>query len=301
MSRRAQRRRRRQCPRGDLPPRSPTPSPRSRTSSSPARRRLRRLRRARPPSPRQCPGWRRPPPRRRWPLRSATSPAPVSPAPAGTAAPKPSPPPAAPRQGPPPSADRPRAATPPEPATLAALADRALDPDPDVAAAACAALGNRRRDPAARQAAEKLRRALLSGISARASRAALAIGALRDADAIPLLIQVLETSEPETARLSADALAAITLQRLGPDARRWLGWWKENRGRGRAEWLFSGLTSADRETRVAASVELSSAAPPPVECLHARPAVRGAQKQGGARLGRLVVPLRPRPLTVNEP
>ncbi len=75
---------------------------------------------------------------------------------------------------------------------------------------------------------------------------------------------MLETSEPETARLSADALAAITLQRLGPDARRWLGWWKENRGRGRAEWLFSGLTSADRETRVAASVELSSAAPPPV-------------------------------------
>jgi hypothetical protein len=75
---------------------------------------------------------------------------------------------------------------------------------------------------------------------------------------------VLEASEPETARASADALAGITLQRLGPDARKWLNWWKENRGRGRAEWLFSGLTSAERETRVAASVELSLAAPPPV-------------------------------------
>ncbi|WP_242344741.1 GspE/PulE/PilB domain-containing protein [Anaeromyxobacter terrae] len=147
---------------------------------------------------------------------------------------------------------------------LAVLADRALDADLALAAAACAALAARRRDPAIREASERLRRALLSGIEARALRAARALGALRDADAIPLLVQVLETSAPEPARAAADALAAITLQRLGTDARRWLGWWKENRGRGRAEWLFSGLTSADRETRVAAAVELTSAAPPPV-------------------------------------
>jgi hypothetical protein len=115
-----------------------------------------------------------------------------------------------------------------------------------------------------RAAAEKLRRALLSGLAVRAARAARAIGALRDQDAIPLLIQVLETSDPETAKAAADALAAITLQRLGPDARRWLAWWKENRGRGRAEWLFSALSSPDRELRVAASLELSHAAPPPV-------------------------------------
>ncbi len=146
----------------------------------------------------------------------------------------------------------------------AVLADRALDADLALAAAACAALAARRRDPGVREASERLRRALLSGIEARALRAARALGALRDAEAIPLLVQVLETSAPEPARAAADALAAITLQRLGTDARRWLGWWKENRGRGRAEWLFSGLTSTDRETRVAAAVELSSAAPAPV-------------------------------------
>ncbi len=146
----------------------------------------------------------------------------------------------------------------------AVLADRALDPDPAVAAAACAALAARRRDPAVREAGERLRRALLSGIEARALRAARALGALRDVDAIPLLVQVLETSAAEPARAAAHALAEITLQRLGTDARRWLGWWKQNRGRGRAEWLFSGLTSADRETRVAAAVELAGAAPPPV-------------------------------------
>ncbi|HET8539176.1 MAG TPA: hypothetical protein VFL83_04830 [Anaeromyxobacter sp.] len=183
----------------------------------------------------------------------APSPAPATPA-APATPPATEPQPAAPREG------EPRSNSP----SLQLLADRALESDGNAADAACAALADRRRDPGIRAANEKLRRALLSGISARATRAARALGAIRDMEAIPLLIQVLEASEPETARASADALAAITLQRLGTDARKWLGWWKENRGRGRAEWLFSGLTSADRETRMAASIELSLAAPPPV-------------------------------------
>jgi hypothetical protein len=207
-------------------------APRARSPSRCRRWRRRRPRRS-PRRPRRLPGRRRPRPRRQRQR------------------------PAAPR-GPPPRA------APPDPASLTALADRALDADPEVAAAACAALGNRRRDPAIRAAAEKLRRALLSGIAARATRAARGIGELRDLDSIPLLIQALETSEPETAKAASDALAAITLQRHGPDARRWLAWWKENRGRGRAEWLFSALSSPDRELRVAASLELSHAAPPPV-------------------------------------
>jgi hypothetical protein len=190
-------------------------------------------------------------------------------APPPEAAPEAAPPP--PEPAAPPHPERttsapavPPVAGPPDPATLGALVDRTLDADPAVAESACGALAARRRDPAMRQGTEKLRRALLSGLSTRAMRAASALGALRDVEAIPLLIQVLETSEPATAQASADALAAITLQRLGPDARKWLTWWKQNRGRGRAEWLFSGLTSPDRETRVAASVELSSVAPAPV-------------------------------------
>jgi hypothetical protein len=152
----------------------------------------------------------------------------------------------------------------PEPPSLSALAERALDADDAIALEACDALARQRRAPGMRPAHERLRRALLSGISLRSRKAARALGAVRDAEAIPLLIQVLETSEPETATAAADALAAVTLHRLGPDARRWLAWWKVNRGRGRAEWLFAGLTSPERETRLAASAELSMAAPPPV-------------------------------------
>jgi type II secretion system (T2SS) protein E len=166
----------------------------------------------------------------------------------------------------PPAAATPSAAAPPpheDSVPLPALADQALDQEPAVSAQARSALWDRRRDPGMRQATEKLRRALLSGLSGRATRAAHALGEIRDVEAIPLLIQVLEMSEPDTASAAADALAAITLQRLGADARKWLAWWKQNRGRGRAEWLFSGLTSADRDMRVAASAELSHAAPPP--------------------------------------
>jgi len=167
-----------------------------------------------------------------------------------------------------------------DPASPPVLADRALDVDPRTASAAREALAARRRDPDVRPAIDKLRRALLSGVAARATGAARALAALRDADAIPLLIQALETSGREAAEAAAEALRAITLQRLGTDAREWVGWWKENRGRGRAEWLFSGLTSPDRETRVAASIELSTAAPPPVAYSADMPA---AEREKAAR------------------
>ena len=76
---------------------------------------------------------------------------------------------------------------------------------------------------------------------------------------------MLETTGGPAAEAAGNALERITLQHHGTDARRWLSWWKENRGRGRAEWLFSGLTSADRNTREAAAAELSAAAPSPVQ------------------------------------
>ncbi|HYD39713.1 MAG TPA: hypothetical protein VEB43_02705 [Anaeromyxobacter sp.] len=170
-----------------------------------------------------------------------------------------------------------------EPSAFGPLADRALDPDPRVAAAAAVALARNRTHPAMRGVPDKLRRALLSGIAARVNGAARALGALRDLESIPLLIQVLETSAGETAEAAADALGRITLQRLGPDPRKWLAWWKDNRGRGRAEWLFSGLTSPDRAIRAAAAAELSEAAPSPVQYdPDAAPAERGAAARAWA-------------------
>ncbi|ABC80025.1 HEAT repeat domain-containing protein [Anaeromyxobacter dehalogenans] len=168
-----------------------------------------------------------------------------------------------------------------DPSTFPALAERVLDADPRVAGAAIAALAAHRRHPEMRAVPEKLRRALLSGVAARTTFAARALGALRDAESVPLLVQVLESSEREPAEAAAAALAEITLQRLGTDPRRWLAWWKQNRGRGRAEWLLSGLTSAEREVRAAAAEELARAAPPPVSYQVDAPA---AEREAAARL-----------------
>jgi sugar/nucleoside kinase (ribokinase family) len=145
------------------------------------------------------------------------------------------------------------------------LADRCLDADPEVAEAARQALAAHRGTPALRPVPERLRRALASGLAVRAGLAARAIATLRDVESIPNLIQALDGADPATAAVAAEALAAITLQRHGSDPRRWLLWWKENRGRGRAEWLFGGLTAEDREVRAAAAAELAQAAPPPVD------------------------------------
>ena len=170
-----------------------------------------------------------------------------------------------------------------DPGAFAPLADRALDPNGRVAAAAAEWLGRNRNHPAMRGVQDRLRRAVLSGMAVRAAGAARALGALRDVEAIPLLIQVLETSRGADADAAAEALSRITLQRIGTEPRLWLAWWKENRGRGRADWLFSGLTSGDRSVRAAAAAELSEAAPSPIEYSpDAAPAEREAMARAWA-------------------
>jgi hypothetical protein len=152
-----------------------------------------------------------------------------------------------------------------EPAAFGPLSERALDADSRVAASAAEALARNRHHPAMRGVADRFRRGVLSGVTSRAMGSSRALGALRDVEAIPLLIQLLETSSGPAAEAGAEALTRITLEQIGPDPRRWLSWWKEHRGRGRAEWLFSALTSPDRKSRAAAAAELSEAAPTPVE------------------------------------
>jgi hypothetical protein len=151
-----------------------------------------------------------------------------------------------------------------DPGAFLPLADRCFDADPAVAEAARQALAQQRRHPGLKGVPEKLRRALLSGLADKAAGAARAIGALRDTESIPLLIQALEGSDGATATAASDALSAITLQRHGPVARAWLLWWKQNRGRTRADWLFGALTSGDRELRLQAATELRDVAPSPV-------------------------------------
>jgi len=151
-----------------------------------------------------------------------------------------------------------------DPSAHLALADRVFDSHSRVASAARRALGTLRRRPDLRPVLEKLRRALLSEIPERSSAAALALGELRDSGAIPLLIQVLECPSSDRVAAAAHALSVITLERHGTSARRWLSWWKENRGRPRAQWLLDALRHADRSVRATADSELRYAGAPPI-------------------------------------
>jgi HEAT repeat protein len=150
-----------------------------------------------------------------------------------------------------------------DPSTLARLAARIQDEDSSVAAEAQEALVAAKGTPALPPLVADLRRSLASGRPARALPAARALGRLADADSVPLLIQLLEQGG-ELAAASADALSRITLQRLGPDPRPWVGWWREWRAAPRSSWLLQALDSPDLDLREEAAAELRRAGDPPV-------------------------------------
>ena len=150
-----------------------------------------------------------------------------------------------------------------DPATLSHLAARVHDEDIRVAAEAREALASARGTPALAPLVADLRRALASGRPAKAIPASRALGRLGDADSVPQLIHLLDQGG-ELAEASSDALAGITLQRLGADPSRWIAWWREWRAAPRSSWLLQALVSPDRDLRQLASDELRRAGDPPV-------------------------------------
>ena len=161
-----------------------------------------------------------------------------------------------------------------DPAAFLPLADRAFDLDAGVRAAALAALSRARRDLDFPPVLERLRREILGDDLARAAAAAAALARLGDGGAIPLLIEALDAPDP-VSDAAAGALEHLTCRRFGRDAPRWLAWWKDRRGRRRAEWLFEALEDEDRDVRAAAAERLREAGSPPLPFLpDASPAER---------------------------
>jgi HEAT repeat protein len=145
---------------------------------------------------------------------------------------------------------------------LKAIAELVQDEDDGVAAEAAFALAAARGSPAVGPTVAEIRRALASGRPVKATRAARALARIGDADAVPVLIQLLDGGG-ELARAASDALTAITMQRLGDDSMRWIAWWREWRAAPRASWLFLALSSEDPELRRRAAAELRRAGEPP--------------------------------------
>jgi hypothetical protein len=82
------------------------------------------------------------------------------------------------------------------------------------------------------------------------------IGLFRDVTAIPKLIDVFDKKDKAMFEVAEDALAEITKQRLGSNAKKWRAWWGKNHDKSRIVWLIDGLGAKDAALRKSAAEEL---------------------------------------------
>ncbi len=139
------------------------------------------------------------------------------------------------------------------------LVPRLFDPDPKVRVVARGA---------ARAMVEVAHEALFAEIgrivrettTSRTARLGLleALGDMREAKAVALLIGHLGDDDPEVSTVARRALIAITRQDFAADTRKWLTWWGQNSSRHRIEWLIDALSDETPGIRRAAGEELKA-------------------------------------------
>lgn len=134
-----------------------------------------------------------------------------------------------------------------------------FDLEPEISSAARVTAAAMKRLPRFDSALRGLRQELTALDPLRRSLAARALGALHDRDSVDGLIGLTGSEDPLCAQAAAEALFEITRANFGTSARAWTGWWAENRGRRRSEWLVDALGHREGETRAAAYEELTSA------------------------------------------
>lgn len=97
---------------------------------------------------------------------------------------------------------------------------------------------------------------------ARQSDAKIAIGALgalaelRDKNAVPAVVEILDSANAEVSLAAHETLVTLTCDDVGMRSKRWLDWWSRMGHRSRAEWLLDGLAHRNPELRLLAANEL---------------------------------------------
>ncbi|MBX3217122.1 MAG: HEAT repeat domain-containing protein, partial [Labilithrix sp.] len=141
------------------------------------------------------------------------------------------------------------------PDAIDAAIGRTFDEDPRVrrvARSAARALAEVHAQPVV----ERLGEIANTQAATRRVQAIEALGETREPSAVPVLLPLLEEDIDDVVAAARAALVAITQQDFGRDTDRWLGWWEENRGRHRLEWLIDSLMHEQRALRGSASEEL---------------------------------------------
>ncbi len=144
-----------------------------------------------------------------------------------------------------------------------AIAGRLLDDAPEVRRAALASARRVRSDVLTRRTLRSQIEALCRdnqlSIEARCS-AVEAIADIREHEAIPTLLQLLEEGDRSLLRATRWALSVLTRQDFGGDTAGWKNFWQEHRDEDRVEWLIQSLAHESRDLRRAAGDELATLA-----------------------------------------
>lgn len=144
-----------------------------------------------------------------------------------------------------------------------AIAGRLLDDSADVRRAALASARRARRDVLTRRTLrsqmEELCRDTRLSIESRMS-AIEALADIREHEAIPTLLQLLDDADPSLVRATRWALSVLTRQDFGANNEAWKRFWQDNRDLDRVEWLISSLAHDQRDLRRAAGEELKGLA-----------------------------------------
>lgn len=97
---------------------------------------------------------------------------------------------------------------------------------------------------------------IASNPAARRRGAVEAIGELRDAGAVAMLIEMVDVPDPELSDLCWKALVLITRQDFGKVKKKWQVWLAKEGPRHHIEWLIDALVHPSPELRLGASEEL---------------------------------------------
>lgn len=140
-----------------------------------------------------------------------------------------------------------------------AIAERLLDDSTEVRRAALASARRARKDVLTRRTLRTKMEEICREIGLDPESRAAAIEALadiREHEAIPTLLQLLDDSDSSVARSARWALSVLTRQDFGTDNDSWRRFWRENRDLDRVEWLILSLDHEQRDLRRAAGEEL---------------------------------------------
>ncbi|HEX7478433.1 MAG TPA: hypothetical protein VF331_11545 [Polyangiales bacterium] len=141
---------------------------------------------------------------------------------------------------------------------LPALAERALDVDPQVRLIIRDTLPQYRRTPGFADVVAMLRARAADGGAVMQDRLAAidALSMLRDPDSVPLFIEQNAADDKQLSVPAHRALVAITGQDFGPVIRKWSAWYEDNRRSHRAQWLIESLMHPEQVVRATAGLEL---------------------------------------------